>query len=84
MTGGKLFELSVGFAVILDEYQVPYFNYLRMACIDKFLARLLSLFLIMAYVNMHLRAWAAGTCIAHFPKVVFFVAEQYPVFRDML
>ena len=41
-------------------------------------------FLVVAEVDMNLRAWAARTGVAHLPEVVLLVAEQDPVFRKML
>ena len=51
-----------------------------MVLVNELSTRYCCSFLIAAEVNVDLRAWAAWTCIAHFPEIVLLVSEQDAVF----
>mmetsp|Transcript_29027 Transcript_29027/g.40434 ORF Transcript_29027/g.40434 Transcript_29027/m.40434 type:complete len:200 (+) Transcript_29027:2036-2635(+) len=63
--GGKRFELSASFTVVLDENQVPDLDDVRVVHVDE-LARVAA----PNSVIMELRARAAGSDVTHLPEVV--------------
>src|SRR6185436_9925423 len=82
MFGWKLLEVPIFFAIVLDEYIIPYLNYLWMIIIYQSPAFYFSSFLLCPAIDMYLSAWTAGTRIPHFPKIILFISHQYPVFRN--
>ncbi len=65
-------EFAVGFAVVLDENQVPDLNHQGVVPVDQLTAVNSSPFLVISQVDVDLRAGSAWTGVAHFPKIVLF------------
>ncbi len=76
MFGGQLFERAVGLAVELNEHVVPDFHHLGVVLIHEFVAGHEGALGVAAQVHMYFGAGAAGTGVAHFPEIVFFVAVK--------
>ena len=77
------FEAAVGLAVKLHEHDVPYLYHLRVVFVDEQSSRHFCLFLVGTQVDVYLTAWAAWTCVAHFPEVVVLIAVDDVVFRHV-
>ena len=75
---------TICLAVILHEHEIPDFDYLRMIVVHEFTAGLFGALFVGAKVDMNFRAWTAGTCIAHFPKIVVLVPVKDMVGGKML
>ncbi|OQC65294.1 MAG: hypothetical protein BWX49_00037 [Bacteroidetes bacterium ADurb.Bin008] len=80
MFGRKRGQSTIGFAVELDEDQIPYLYYLWMTRIDQLVTRNLGLLCIIPNINMNFGARAAGTSIAHLPEVILLTALKHPLF----
>ena len=80
---GKPFERTVGFAVVLHEDEVPNLDDLWIVLIDERCSGHLGLFFLRAAIDVDFRARAAGTGVAHFPKVVVLVAVDDVVFGEV-
>ena len=78
------FEVAVGLALVLHEDDVPYLDDLRVVLVHQFASGHLSFLFGCAAVEVYLRAWAAGTCVAHLPEVVVLVAVDDVVGGDVL
>ncbi len=76
----KLFEGTVFFTVVLYEYIVPYFYYLRMIFIHQISSGNFGSFFIGTAVDMDLSTWTARTGITHFPEIIFLISENDAVF----
>ena len=81
---GQRFERAVGLAVVLHEYQVPYFYDLRVVLVDELRAGHGRFLLFGARVNVDFGAGAAGAGVAHFPEVVVAVAVDDVVLGEEL
>ena len=73
---GQGFKLSVGLAVVLDEYQVPDLHHLWVVAVDQLVAGGLLPFGLAADIDVDLRTGAAGSLVAHLPEIVLFGAHQ--------
>ena len=80
----QLLQSSVGFAVVLDEHQVPYLYHQRVALIDQVPAGHCLTVGLVAQVDMYLAAGAAGAGVTHLPEIVLLAAVKYPVLRQIL
>ena len=80
---GKRLQFSVGLPVELHEDQIPYFDHQRIALVYEFPARNGCPFLVATQVHVYFAARTARAGITHFPEIVMFVPEEYPVFRNM-
>ena len=68
-------QRAVGLAVELHEHDVPYLDNLRVVFVDQFApSRTVLLLFLGTAVDVNLGAGSAGTCVAHLPEVVVFVA----------
>ena len=72
-------QAAIFFSVELNKYIVPYFYYLRMIFVYQRSSGYQGSFIVGPAIHMYFRARATGTCIAHFPKIVFFITENNPV-----
>ena len=82
--GGKFFERTIGFAVVLHEYVVPDFNYLRMALVHQTKSVDFGTLTVGADIDMYFGTRTTGTCITHFPEIIFLVAVDNAVCRKKL
>src|SRR5690606_16676673 len=70
---------TIGPSIVLHKYQVPYLHYLGMIHIyqartgnGRFLFR-------GTYIYVYLGTRATWPLIAHFPKIILFIPEQYSI-----
>ncbi|MPM36510.1 hypothetical protein SDC9_83108 [bioreactor metagenome] len=82
--GREAFQTTVGFAVVLHENKVPYFNNLRMALVNKCQSANCLTLGITTQVDMNLRTGTAGTGITHLPEVIVLVSVDNSVGRQKL
>src|SRR5690606_42110077 len=68
--------ISVFLSVELDKYVVPDFDHLWMVGINQRFAINRFSFFIRTAVYMYFGAGATGTCLAHFPDIIFFLAFE--------
>ncbi len=71
--GRQRFERAVSLAVILHEYQVPYFDHLRMVLVYHVLPGNGGTFIFRTQVDMDFGARAARSRITHFPEIIVLV-----------
>ena len=81
---GKFFERTIGFAVELHEYVVPDFNDLRMALVHQTKSVDFGTLTIGADIDMYFGTRTAGTCVTHFPKIIFLITVNNAVCRQKL
>ena len=75
----KRFETAIRFAVVLHEYEIPYFDYLRMIVVYEIATGNFCTFF-----DMDFRARTARTGITHFPEVIMLVSIDDVIFRQEL
>jgi hypothetical protein len=78
----QFFKRAVGLAVEFHEHVVPYLDNLRMVGVDELFSILFRFFVSRTDVDVDFRARPARTLVAHFPEIVFLIAEQNAVFGD--
>ena len=69
----KRLKAAICFAVVLHEYEIPDFNYLRMIVVHEVATGDLGAFFSRTEVDMDFGTRSARSCITHFPEVVVFV-----------
>ena len=77
------FEFPVCLPVELHEYEVPDFDYERIALVHELASRYLCDFFVASEVNVDFTAWSARARVTHFPEVVVFISEKNVVFREI-
>ena len=80
MTVRKLFQGTVGLAVVLHEDEIPYLDDLRMVAVHQLPSGFRGTLFVRTQVEMNLAAGTAGPRIAHLPEIILFIAAQNPLF----
>ncbi len=80
----KSFERSIGFSVVLHKYIIPNFNHLWVTSIHQRQTVYFCTIIVITNIDMYFRTWTTRTRIAHFPKIIFFIAVNNTVFWQEL
>ena len=78
------FEMSVGLALELHEYDVPYLDDLWVVLVYHVASWYLCLFFGRTAIEVYFGAWSAWSRVSHFPEIVVLVAIDDMVGRHML
>ena len=81
---GQIFQTSVRFPVVLHKYKVPDFNHQWIILIHQFTTGFQFSLLLGPEVDMDFRTRPTRSHIPHFPKIIFFIAEEDSILGQII